>query len=98
MREQPGIVFRDGPTGRRPGLARGLDVWEVVDAVRHIKGQGNLSVTDLADQLGLSQRDLGVALDYYANHRDEIDQWIDENDRVLDEAERRSRAKRSNLV
>jgi hypothetical protein len=26
----PGIVFRDGPAGRRPVVAGGPDVWEVV--------------------------------------------------------------------
>jgi hypothetical protein len=27
MAEHPGVVFRDGPTGRRAGLAAGPDVW-----------------------------------------------------------------------
>ncbi len=30
MDEHPGIVFRSGPAGRRPGLVSGADVWEVV--------------------------------------------------------------------
>jgi uncharacterized protein (DUF433 family) len=35
MRRCPGIVFVDGPTGRRPVLAgTGLEVWEVVKAYR----------------------------------------------------------------
>ena len=29
MEDHPGIVFRDGPTGRRAGLAAGPDLWEV---------------------------------------------------------------------
>jgi hypothetical protein len=32
--EYPGVVFRDGPTGRRAGLAGGPDVWEVIRAVK----------------------------------------------------------------
>ena len=32
MDEHPGIVFRSGPAGRRPGLVSGADVWE---AKRH---------------------------------------------------------------
>ena len=34
MSEHPGVVFRDGPTGRRAALAGGPDVWEVVRAVK----------------------------------------------------------------
>ena len=30
MDDHPGIVFRSGPAGRRPGLVGGPDVWEVV--------------------------------------------------------------------
>ena len=30
MEAHPGIVFRNGPSGRRAGLAAGPDVWEVV--------------------------------------------------------------------
>ena len=30
MDEHPGIVFRAGPAGRRPGLIGGPDVWEVI--------------------------------------------------------------------
>ncbi len=30
MDEHPGVVFRSGPAGRRPGLLGGPDVWEVV--------------------------------------------------------------------
>jgi len=33
-RRFPGIVYRDGPTGRRAGLLGGPEVWEVVRAVR----------------------------------------------------------------
>jgi hypothetical protein len=30
MDEHPDILFRSGPAGRRPGLVRGPDVWEIV--------------------------------------------------------------------
>ena len=32
--EHPGVVFRDGPTGRRAALAGGPDVWEVMRAIK----------------------------------------------------------------
>jgi hypothetical protein len=32
--DHPGLVFRDGPTGRRAAIAAGPDVQEVLSAVR----------------------------------------------------------------
>jgi hypothetical protein len=34
MAEHPGVVFRDGPSGRRAGLAGGPEVWEVIRAIQ----------------------------------------------------------------
>jgi hypothetical protein len=39
MEDHPGIVFRDGPTGRRAALAGGPDVWEVASGFRFTKGK-----------------------------------------------------------
>ena len=44
----PGIVYRDGPTGRRAALAMGPDVWEIVSALRHTKGAQERRVATLA--------------------------------------------------
>ena len=71
--EHPGIVFRDGPAGRRPGLAAsGLDVWEVVETVADNAG----SVEDAAEYLEIAPRLVGIAMRYYAAYPDEIDAWI----------------------
>lgn len=40
MEAHPGIVFRSGPAGRRPGLAGGPDVWEVVRVSRGVGARG----------------------------------------------------------
>src|SRR3990170_2788547 len=37
MDEHPGIVFRSGPAGRRPGLAGGPDLWEVIAVYRSFR-------------------------------------------------------------
>lgn len=34
MEAHPGIVFHDGPSGRRAALAAGPDVWEVIETIR----------------------------------------------------------------
>ena len=46
MDDHPGIVFRDGPTGRRAGLAAGPAVWEVIDGLEP-SARGELEITDV---------------------------------------------------
>lgn len=80
----PGIAFRDGPAGRRPGIAgRYLDVWEIVEAVREVGGDPR----EAAVYLGLDPAIVGIALDYYADYPDEIDNWIEANAAVSEELE-----------
>ncbi|MDQ2638675.1 MAG: hypothetical protein M3Y83_17565 [Actinomycetota bacterium] len=76
----PGIVYRDGPTGRRAALAVGPDVWEVVSALRHTKGSEEKRVAALADQFDLHPRHIRTAIDFAASHRDEIDAQVRTND------------------
>ena len=84
----PGIVFKPGPSGRRAALAGGPDVWEIAAALRHVTGRESKRVAALAEQFGLHQRQVVIALNYAAAHRDEIEQRIRANDRALAEAER----------
>ena len=79
--EHPGIVFRDGPAGRRPGLAAsGLDVWEVVETVSDNAG----SLPDAAEYLRIAERVVAAAMRYYAAYPDEIDAWIAANRAMAD--------------
>ena len=81
MTEHPGIVFRDGPTGRRAALAAGPDVWEVVRAVRSARlAEPEL---DEDDVLSLVVENTGVplplvrtAVSYWASYSTEIDAEI----------------------
>ncbi len=79
MREHPGIVFRDGPAGRRAALAGGPDVWEVVETLEGTGLRGEEAIAAAAKWGGLSVAAVRVAVGYYAEHRDEIDSWIVEN-------------------
>ena len=79
--EHPGIVFRDGPAGRRPGLAAsGLDVWEVVETVADNAG----SVAEAAECLEIAPRLVAIAMRYYAAYPREIDAWIAANLELAD--------------
>ncbi len=84
----PGIVFKPGPSGRRAALAGGPDVWEIAAALRDVAGSEAARVDVLADQFGLHERQIVMALNYAADHRDEIETRIVANDRALERAER----------
>lgn len=91
LADHPGIVFRDGPAGRRAGLAgRGLDVWEVIETIQNEGGD----VQAAAVYLGIPPALVSIADEYYADYPEEIDEWIECNRAMADEAEaawRRSR-------
>lgn len=76
MDRHPGIVFRPDPAGRRPGLAGGPDVWEVVRVVRNVETRGDGAIAETASWLGLSAAQVRTAVDYYADYPAEIDAWL----------------------
>ena len=60
----PGIVFKPGPSGRRAALAGGPDVWEIVSALRHVRGSEAKRLQALARQFGIHERQVTIALNY----------------------------------
>lgn len=87
----PSIVFRDGPAGRRPGLAGGPDVWEVV-ATFLAEGR---DVGAASSTLGMQRALVDAALAYYADYPDEIDAWIETNRALAEELEAAWRRRRA---
>jgi hypothetical protein len=75
-RRFPGIVYRDGETGRRAGVVGGPDVWEIVRAVKETPGKGDARVRRLVEELGLSRDRVGLAVDFYTAFPTEIDERI----------------------
>lgn len=86
--EHPGVVFKDGPTGRRAALALGPDVWEVVSALRKVDERGDRAVEATAELLHLTPSRIRVALRYYAGYEQEIDAEVAEADAASIAAER----------
>jgi hypothetical protein len=76
MAEHPGIVFRDGPAGRRAALATGPDVWELIDTVKGTKLTGEKAIEAAAKWGGLSPAEVRAAIRYYGQFPDEIDERI----------------------
>ena len=84
--EHPGVVFRDGPSGRRAALVTGPDVWEVIAALGRSTARGEAAVTATAIEMQLSVAQVKTALGYYGSYPAEIDEQIAENERAADEA------------
>jgi uncharacterized protein (DUF433 family) len=85
MEDHPGIVFRDGPAGRRSALAGGPDVWEVVETVKGTGLAADEAIAAAAEWGTLTQAQVRTAVRYYADFQDEVDERIELNRR---EAER----------
>lgn len=87
MDEHPGIVFRDGPTGRRAALAGGPDVWELVFTLKGGEERGEEAITATAALLNLTTSQVRMAVRYYGAFPEEIDRRITLNTLDADEAE-----------
>ena len=98
MADHPGVVFKDGPSGRRAALGFGPDVWEVVKVLHEIDERGDAALTAAAEVLALPEAKVRVAMHYYAAYPEEIDAEVAEADRVSEESERAWRVERRLLA
>lgn len=79
MRRHPGVAFRGDEERRRAWVVgTPFDVWVVVDLYR---GKGKAR---LFEEHPISERQLEIALSYYGEHPEEIDEIIRENDQPLE--------------
>lgn len=78
LRRCPGMLFADGPAGRRARIAgTGLDVWEVIATYRSL-GKDRQRLQQAYHWL--SEAQLRAALGYYAAYPEEIERQIARND------------------
>ncbi len=82
MQDHPGIVFRDGPAGRRAGLSAGPDLWEVIETLKGTGLAGEAAIAATAEWGVLSTAQVRAAVRYYGEFRGEIDERIDQNRRA----------------
>jgi uncharacterized protein (DUF433 family) len=70
--EHPLIAFREGAAGRRAALVgTRLDVLQVIDTLRESAN----SVDATAEYLDIPEQYVRAAVRYYAEFRDEVDEW-----------------------
>lgn len=97
--EHPGILFRDGPSGRRAALVAGPDVWEVIGSVRASGAKDEKrAIAAAAAEMTLSPTQVQLALEYYGSFPVEIDTQIAENERAGTEAAEAWRARQRLLA
>lgn len=87
MDEHPGVVFRNGPTGRRAALAGGPDVWEVIATLKSGEARGEKAVAATAQLLDLTDSQVRIAVRYYGTYAEEVDSRIKRNLEGADAAE-----------
>ena len=98
MEDHPGVVFRDGPSGRRAGLAGGPDIWEIIATIRASGLDGEDAVRATAEWGSLTVAQVRTAVRYYAEYREEIDERIARNVEEADATEERWRREQTALA
>jgi hypothetical protein len=87
MADHPGVIFKDGPSGRRAALAYGPDVWEVIKFLREVDERGPAAIDAAAEVFAVDANRISTAISYYGDYSDEIDAEIAEADEASARAE-----------
>lgn len=103
MERHPGVLFREGPTGRRAVLIGGPDVWEVIRAVKVARAAASQRsrdalLDDVAENTGVSRRLIDLAIEYWSAYPDEVESRITAANKAAQEAEERWRRQNEMLA
>jgi hypothetical protein len=96
--DYPGIIFRGPAHDRRAGLAAGPDVWEVVARLQELEGSEEQRIGLLAAESDLHLRLIRIALDYAAEHADEVRERIGRNRGMAERSHRMAQQRESLLA
>ncbi len=94
MADHPGVLFKDGPSGRRAALAHGPDIWEVIKFLREVDERGPAALDAAAEVLAVEANQVATAVSYYGDYKDEIDAEISDADEASARAEEAWRIQR----
>jgi hypothetical protein len=76
MAGHPGIIFKDGPSGRRASLIGGADVWEIIKYLRELDVLGPAGLDAAAEAFAADPGQIEAAVSYYGENSAEIDAEI----------------------
>jgi hypothetical protein len=93
-----GIVFRGPAHDRRAALAAGPDVWEVIARLRELEGSTEERIATLSEESELHPRLIRLAVDYAAEHPDEIRRRMDRNDEMAGRSRNAARQREALLA
>jgi hypothetical protein len=96
--DYPGIIFRGPAHDRRAGLAAGPDVWEIVARLQELEGSEEQRIGLLAAESDLHPRLIRIALDYAAEHANEVRERIGRNREMAERSRRMARQRESLLA
>jgi hypothetical protein len=96
--DYPGITFRGPAHDRRAALAAGPDVWEVVARLQELDGSEEQRISQLAAESELHPRLIRIALDYAADHPDEVQERIDRNKAMAEQSRRMAQQREALLA
>jgi hypothetical protein len=87
MADHPGVIFKDGPSGRRAALAYGPDIWEVIKLLREVDERGPAAIDAAAEVFAVNTSRISTAISYYGDYSDEVNAEIAEADEASARAE-----------
>jgi hypothetical protein len=93
-----GITFRGSAHDRRAALAAGPDVWEVIARLQELEGSEEQRISLLSAESDLHPRLIRIALDYAAEHSDEIRKRIDRNRNMAERSHTMARQREALLA
>ena len=87
-RQFPGIVYMDGPSGRRASLAGGPDIWQVIKALRGVPADLYDPIETVCIESDLHEGQVKLAIQFYETYPEEIEATIADDvaaGRLIDE-------------
>jgi hypothetical protein len=77
--DYPGVIFRGPAHDRRAALAAGPDVWEIIARLQELDGTEEQRIALLSEESDMHPRLIRIALDYAAEHANDISERIGRN-------------------